>query len=449
MVETPNPKRRRVDNLLDFIEKPSEDFYCPVTLEILTEPHQTLCCGNHLSQEAADRLKQARKPCPICNRSLNTVPDKFFKRQVNQLKVRCSKKTLGCNWVGELGNLEKHLSEGSVDGECQYTAVACPLSCGDHIQRGLLGGHKSKDCSQRPYTCNHCGHKAIYKSVTEDHWPRCEKYPLQCPNNCGRENAIERQHLKEHVDETCPLHVIQCEYAYAGCKAELKRQLMPAHLDENVKRHLSMVSEQVPQLQCKVEQQQKQIEALTSQVQALATAIKPEALITQAVPSPMFIPLPNIVMTDFEQHKKKGDSWYSPPFYSHIGGYTFCIRVDANGTGDGKGTHVSVYIYMMRGEYDDNLKWPFKGEVRVQLLNQRGDKGHIEKALLQLSDYSRHDFDVSLYERVVGREIAKKGMGHSRFIAHTDLAYNPAKDCQYLMDDCLKFQVQLLACILE
>ena len=440
MVETPNPKRRRVDDPLDFIEKPSEDFHCPVTLEILTEPRQTLCCGNHLSQEAADRLKQARKPCPICNRSLKTMPDKFFKRQVSKLKVRCSKKALGCNWVGELGNLEKHLSMGSVDGECQYMAVTCPLSCGERIQRGKLTRHKSKDCSQRPYTCNHCGHKDTYKSVMKDHWPRCEKYPLPCPNNCG-EKAIERQHLKEHVDETCPLHVIQCEYAYAGCKAELKRQLMPAHLDENVKQHLSMVSEQVPELQCKVEQQRKQIEALTTHSQALATAIKPGGLITQAAPSPVIIPLPEFVMTDFVKHKNDGVGWLSPPIYSHIGGYKLCITVEANGWKEGKGTHVGVAIHMMRGEYDNNLKWPFKGEVRVQLLNQRGDKRHIKRALLGPRHYSQDDFNESVVGRVIGREIAEEGRGYPQFIAHTDLAYNHVKDCQYLMNDCLKFRV--------
>ena len=422
MVETPNPKRRRVDNLLDFIEKPSEDFYCPVTLEILTEPHQTLCCGNHLSQEAADRLKQARKPCPICNRSLNTVPDKFFKRQVNQLKVRCSKKALGCNWVGELGNLEKHLSEGSVDGECQYTAVACPLSCGDHIQRQQLEEHKSDDCPQRPFTCKHCGHKATYKSVMEDHWPRCEKYPLPCPNNCG-ENAIERLHLKQHLDKTCPLPVIKCKFSYAGCEIKCQRQEMQEHLDGNVQSHLTMVSEK----------QQEQIQLLTQQVSALASALNQVGAgsLTQP-PPPVFIPPPDIVMTDFEKHKKDGDSWFSPPFYSHIGGYKFCVSVYADGW-DGKGTHVGVGVHMMQGEYDDNLKWPFKGKVRVQLLNQRMSNVHtVERT-------TTYDNETNAI-RVVGRQRGK-GWGHSQFIPHTDLAYNPDKDCQYLMNDCLKFQV--------
>ncbi len=49
------------------------------------------------------------------------------------------------------------------------------------------------------------------------------------------------------------------------------------------------------------------------------------------------------------------------------------LRVDANGDGNGKGTHVSVYICLMRGDNDDNLKWPFKGTIEVSLLNQLED----------------------------------------------------------------------------
>ena len=49
----------------------------------------------------------------------------------------------------------------------------------------------------------------------------------------------------------------------------------------------------------------------------------------------------DIIMDDFEQHKKSNDKWCSPPFYTHLGGYRMCLRVDANGDGSEKGTHVS------------------------------------------------------------------------------------------------------------
>ena len=433
MAEAPNPKRRRVDDPLDFIEKPSEDFHCPVTLEILTEPHQTLCCGNHLSQEAADRLKREGKPCPMCKKpNLNTMPDKFFKRMVNQLKVRCSKEASGYNWVGELGNLEKHLSEGSIDGECQFVAVTCPLSCGDHIQRHLLEEHKST-CPHRSCTCKHCGHKATYKSVTEDHWPRCEKYPIPCPNNCG-EKAIERLHLKQHLDNTCPLQVIECEFSYAGCENNCQRQRMQGHLEDSAQSHLSMVSGKMSSLQEQNQALAFQLNALTSVLYSTMSQCETlPRLVLPTPPFPVFIPPPDIVMTNFEQHKND-DSWFSPPFYSHIGGYKLCISVDANGWGSGEGTHVSVYIHMMRGEYDDNLKWPFQGKVTVQLLNQRMSNIHTVE---QTTTFDNENNAI----RVVGRERAEEGWGGALFIAQSDLAYNPARNCQYLMNDCLKFRI--------
>ena len=70
-----------------------------------------------------------------------------------------------------------------------------------------------------------------------------------------------------------------------------------------------------------------------------ASALK---LTTVETASPVFVPPPNIVMTDFTSLKESGVRWYSPPFYSHIGGYMMCLRVDANGHGSGAGTHVSV-----------------------------------------------------------------------------------------------------------
>ena len=40
----------------EFVQPPDQDYYCPVTLEILLEPLQTYCCGQHISQQAANRI---------------------------------------------------------------------------------------------------------------------------------------------------------------------------------------------------------------------------------------------------------------------------------------------------------------------------------------------------------------------------------------------------------
>ena len=113
---------------------------------------------------------------------------------------------------------------------------------------------------------------------------------------------------------------------------------------------------------------------------------------------------------------------------------------------DRLGGHVSVFLYMMRGEFNDHLSWPFRGEVRVQLLNQRRDEGHREIVILGLSDYScpctsRFIIGLRIFKRVVGCERGENGWGHSKFVGHKELSYNVTTNCQYLANDSLKFRI--------
>ena len=53
--------------------------------------------------------------------------------------------------------------------------------------------------------------------------------------------------------------------------------------------------------------------------------------------------------------------WYSPPFYTkrNASGYKMCLGVVVNG---GNWPGISVEVYLMQGQNDDKLIWPFKGE---------------------------------------------------------------------------------------
>jgi uncharacterized protein YoxC len=73
-------------------------------------------------------------------------------------------------------------------------------------------------------------------------------------------------------------------------------------------------------------------------------------------------------------------SLYSPPFYTTIHGYRLCLRCYLYGDGQGKGTHISIFVVLMRGEYDDLLAWPFSHRVALSLINQDHPLGP-EKAI--------------------------------------------------------------------
>lgn len=63
-------------------------------------------------------------------------------------------------------------------------------------------------------------------------------------------------------------------------------------------------------------------------------------------------------------------SFNSPFFYTSRQGYKMCVRLYLNGYGQGKGTHLSMFFVVMRGEYDAGLDWPFRQKVTFMLLDQ-------------------------------------------------------------------------------
>ena len=115
-----------------------------------------------------------------------------------------------------------------------------------------------------------------------------------------------------------------------------------------------------------------------------------------------------------------------------------CLMVNANGYGAGAGTHVSVYVKLMRGVYDDKLAWPFRGDITIQLVNQYKGQDHVEN-IFDFADYNdAADNDTS--GRVIFGERAESAWGYHTFISHTKLEFTAGIQ-QYLKKGCMKFLV--------
>ena len=63
-------------------------------------------------------------------------------------------------------------------------------------------------------------------------------------------------------------------------------------------------------------------------------------------------------------------SFFSPCFYTSRYGYKMCARIYLNGDGMGRGTHISVFFVVLRGQYDAILRWPFRQKVTFMLFDQ-------------------------------------------------------------------------------
>ena len=120
-----------------------------------------------------------------------------------------------------------------------------------------------------------------------------------------------------------------------------------------------------------------------------------------------------------------------------------CLRVDANGWGHGAGSHVSVYVHLMRGEYDSSLIWPFRGDITIQLVNHSNDQDHHVKAV----QFDESAVAYGSADRVPnssgGGDIATRGCGAQQFISH-HMIETSNDTTRYLNNDCLTFRVTKL-----
>ena len=74
----------------------------------------------------------------------------------------------------------------------------------------------------------------------------------------------------------------------------------------------------------------------------------------------------------------KTTSLYSAPFQTSHHGYKLCLRLYMNGDGSGKGTHLSFFITLMRGERDALLSWPFRQAVALVLVDQNKQRDIVQ-----------------------------------------------------------------------
>ena len=74
----------------------------------------------------------------------------------------------------------------------------------------------------------------------------------------------------------------------------------------------------------------------------------------------------------------KYTSIFSLPFNSGRYGYKMCLRLYILGDGIGKGTHMSLFFVVMKGEFDNILQWPFTHKVTFKLINQCGGRDVVD-----------------------------------------------------------------------
>ena len=345
----------------DFVEEPQNAFQseCPICLLVLREPYQATCCGKSFCKECVEQVRAKTVSCPACKvKDFSLFHNKGLQQSLYDFRVYCTHKSKGCEWIGELRELDNHLNsdppaDKSLQG-CSHAEISCPLNyagCNVRLTRKDMVGHLE---------CEAVQHLLLQA--------RNQSLLLVSMKNLHMENEELRSIIGEIREE---------------------KQYLEQRLTD-----------------------------LEAKIGAPLTKYRQPTKVVE------------FVMKDFEKLKREHTAWYSLPFYTHPQGYKMCLHINANGLGQGKGTHVSVYLHMMKGEFDDSLRWPFRGHITIQLVDQEEDRDHFYHTF-HFTDAT----PVEVRERQRDRERSSSGRGPSKFIPLADL------QPKFLKNDCLKFRV--------
>ena len=445
----------------EFVEKPPKAVQseCPICLLVLREPFQATCCGNSFCKKCADRAKSRNQVCPTCNdRNFNLFHNLGLQRSLYDFGVHCTHKSRGCEWTGELRELDNHLNsdpppDKALQG-CPYMVISCPLNCA-----GCVEGVSRKNCKAHVIE-NFDEFLRHVMSVDQEN----TRLKAQVGNiereklYLEQENAQLKVQMANNEGEKLFLErrVVELEARERELKVKnerLEQKNMELEEDvKNVNEELSSIKgdnqylqQQVTELKTgnsKLEETNRELEENKRELEneVKVNQLANSSNIQPGQPSSSRLPVIHVTgtykpkgaeftMTDFEEYKRDGDSWFSSYFYTHPNGYKMCLRVDANGVGPGKDTHLSVFVCLMRGEFDDQLKWPFKGEVTFKLLNQEEDKDHFTCEVIYAEASDSECQRVTMGNR-------SKGKGFFKLSPLTKL------QPKYLKNDCINLCVK-------
>ncbi|XP_031447542.1 TNF receptor-associated factor 4 [Phasianus colchicus] len=437
------------------LERPRRRVLCPLCGKPMREPVRVSTCGHRFCDTCLQEfLSEGVFKCPEDQLPLDYAkiyPDPELEAQVLSLAIRCIHSEEGCRWSGLIRHLQAHLGTcgfnvipcpnrcstklsrrdlpqhlqhgcpkrrvqcefcaGDFTGEafeghqgtCPQESVYCENKCGARMMRRLLSQHTLTECPKRTQPCTYCAKEFVFDTI-QNHQYQCPRYPVPCPNQCGTPN-IAREDVPTHLKESCSTAMLLCPFKEAGCKHRCPKLAMGRHLEESTKAHLGMVCALVSRQRQEILELRRDVEELSvSSDGTLIWKISDYARKLQ------------------DAKTRSNYEFFSPPFYTHKYGYKLQVSAFLNGNGSGENSHLSVYIRVLPGEYDNLLEWPFSYRVTFSLLDQSDPSlskpQHITETFhpdpnwknFQKPGASRGSLDESTL-----------GFGYPKFISHEDI----------------------------
>ena len=193
---------------------------------------------------------------------------------------------------------------------------------------------------------------------------------------------------------------------------QIQRREVESHLSAAMRLHLALAC-------VKLSDTQKKLEKLEKRVNALEEC---ESSFTWRIDG----------FSEVLRKAKSGEETIieSSPFYRH--GYKFKLSIYPNGDGSGKNTHLSLFLIIMKGEYDATLTWPLYKTFTFTVIDQQENEHNRENIVEPFFS----DPKFRNYARPVEKE--NIGRGFAKFVSLEKLQKR-----RYIVDDTIFVQVHV------
>ena len=306
--------------------------------------------------------------------------------------------------------------------------MLCPLKCvesdGDRsgevvrLERRQLAEHEREYCPQRELKCEFCG-RAVRACEMNPHLGECEEFPVECPNSCEVAGETGTRQMKRgavplHLAE-CPLQRVKCPYWEYGCREEMEMRQLDLHEKEYIHTHFRLAMKEMKQKLIESDQlraaqvlQANKIKCLETQCSELKNELgELKETISTLVSGRLEWKIKGV-----KQKIENKEISLSDPFFVGLYKCRGTIQWDFKNTGK-----VGCFIHIMKGEFDDMLKWPFLFRMKFVLLNQnRNENVHIWSYEISKEDLQNFP---ECFQRPT--EIRNRSFGVTSFISNAEM----------------------------
>lgn len=214
---------------------------------------------------------------------------------------------------------------------------------------------------------------------------------------------------------------------------QVQRREVESHLQSDIRLHLDLACVKLHNTEVQLSNTQEELR----NTQETTRRLEEKIIVLENVPR-QWQPVYTWKISDFSETLRRAKSGQtrrieSAPFYTGEYGYKVRIHLYPNGFSSGKDTHLSLFIILMKGEYDSITPWPFRQKVTFRLIDQQENLNDRVNIVNSLSGFRGNEGWNArpLTEKSIGR-------GFSTFLAHTKLM-----ERRYIVDDTVFIRVEV------